>query len=116
MIGRVVNVMIPRQLGIVTDELTGDGKQPRKSPYSSTNGSENAMGQFTCIRITSIHAREYGSCRSPQILRMDPRRTSTPLNNRANDSIPTANYLHEHSNTSILCLLTFTSTRRQAKS
>jgi hypothetical protein len=29
MIGRVVNVLIPRQLGIVTDELTGEAGQPR---------------------------------------------------------------------------------------
>jgi hypothetical protein len=29
LIGRVVNVLIPRQLGIVTDELTGEGGQPR---------------------------------------------------------------------------------------
>jgi hypothetical protein len=28
-IGRVVNVLIPRQLGIVTDELTGDNGNPR---------------------------------------------------------------------------------------
>jgi hypothetical protein len=31
-IGRVVNVLIPRQLGIVTDELTGENNQPRTSP------------------------------------------------------------------------------------
>lgn len=29
MAGRVVNVLIPRQLGIVTDELTGDNGAPR---------------------------------------------------------------------------------------
>lgn len=29
MAGRVVNVLIPRQLGIVTDELTGEGGAPR---------------------------------------------------------------------------------------
>jgi hypothetical protein len=31
MIGRVVNVLIPRQLGIVTDELTGESGQPGTS-------------------------------------------------------------------------------------
>jgi len=29
MIGRAVNVLIPRQLGIVTDELTGESGEPR---------------------------------------------------------------------------------------
>jgi hypothetical protein len=29
MVGRVVNVLIPAQLGIVTDELTGDNGKPR---------------------------------------------------------------------------------------
>jgi hypothetical protein len=33
MIGRVVNVLIPRQLGIVTDELTGEGGSPRIFRY-----------------------------------------------------------------------------------
>ena len=37
MVGRVVNVLIPRQLGIVTDELTGERGQPRTSLQSGTN-------------------------------------------------------------------------------
>lgn len=37
MVGRVVNVLIPRQLGIVTDELTGESGQPRTSLKSGTN-------------------------------------------------------------------------------
>jgi ATP-binding cassette, subfamily B, vacuolar membrane transporter HMT1/ACLQ len=37
MIGRVVNVLIPRQLGIVTDELTGESGQPRNYPDELSN-------------------------------------------------------------------------------
>src|SRR5216117_529985 len=32
MIGRVVNVLIPAQLGLVTDKLAGENGQPRNSP------------------------------------------------------------------------------------
>lgn len=40
-----MNVLIPRQLGIVTDELTGEGGQPRiHIQLFETNRSENAMG------------------------------------------------------------------------
>ena len=35
MIGRVINVLIPRQLGIVTDELTGENGQLPKMPWTS---------------------------------------------------------------------------------
>jgi len=44
MAGRVVNVLIPRQLGIVTDELTGEGGAPRIKFDFSADISTNAMG------------------------------------------------------------------------
>lgn len=104
MIGRVVNVMIPRQLGIVTDELTGDGNEPRIPLVYLVDCSKNAMGKFTCLRLSSIHARKYGSCRSYQVIRMDPNRPGILLFQlqNINKSIPTANYPREHLNTFIL--------------
>lgn len=44
MIGRVVNVLIPRQLGIVTDELAGEAGKPRICFLYLSDSSKNALG------------------------------------------------------------------------
>ena len=75
MIGRVVNVLIPRQLGIVADELAGEGGEPRIQFNYLTDGSKNALGKFTCLCFSPLHARKYGTCRSHSILRLDSHRT-----------------------------------------
>jgi hypothetical protein len=75
MIGRVVNVLIPRQLGIVTDELAGEGGNPRIFSSDLSDCSENAMGQFTGLRFSTFHAGKYGFSRCNPFIRLDSHRT-----------------------------------------
>ena len=75
MVGRAVNVLIPRQLGIVTDELTGENGEPRTfMSKDSTDGSENALGQSSHLRPPPLPTGKHGPRRCHPFLRLDPNR------------------------------------------
>ena len=42
--GRIVNVLVPHQLDVVTTELMGEGEEKRIISLEKSDQSENAMG------------------------------------------------------------------------
>ena len=117
MIGRVVNVLIPRQLGIVTDELTGESGQPGTSVVISQLIAAKmpwvSLLVYVVLRFMQGNMGVVGAIRSymwipiGQVLSM----TYFPDN-----STLTANSPLGHLNTSIHYLSTFTSLKGPEKS
>ena len=118
MIGRVVNVLIPRQLGIVTDELTGESGQPgtsvgifqliaAKMPWVS-------LLVYVLLRFMQGNMGIVGAIRSYMWIPIG--QVTLPVTLSLTNSTLTVNSPLEHSNMSIPYPSTSTSIKRREKS
>jgi hypothetical protein len=118
MVGRVVNVLIPRQLGIVTDELTGESGQPGTSIGISQLIAAKmpwvSLLVYVLLRFMQGNMGIVGAIRSYMWIPIGQVTLSVTMS--LMHSTLTVNSPLEHSNMSIPCPSTFTSLKRPEKS